>query len=131
MKLLILFFGTARRKEPKEEPPSAHLPLKTTHIFGSAARRALRALCGAPLFPKNAPKFFNAPKMRSESSRQHRFARCFPLCILYFPLYNYLQSHPTSLEQREEISSVFTLKVPHRKEREAHVLRRLVKWEKS
>ena len=76
MKLLILFFGTARRKEPKEEPPSAHLPLKTTHIFGSAARRALRALCGAALFPKNVSGFIHAPDVRTE------------LCHPSYPLFN-------------------------------------------
>ncbi|MBQ9883561.1 MAG: hypothetical protein IJM43_03805 [Bacteroidaceae bacterium] len=34
---------------------------------------------------------------------------------------------PTSLEQREENGWFFPLKAPHRKEREAHVLRRLGK----
>ena len=64
---LILFFATARRKESKEAPPSAHLPLKITHVFGRGARRPLRALIGAPLFSENAPDFLNAPDVRPDS----------------------------------------------------------------
>ena len=81
-KLLILFFGTARRKEPKEEPPSAHLPLKITHVFGRAARRSLRSLCGAALFSKNAPDFINAPDVRTDL---YHFALFALLRSLVFP----------------------------------------------
>jgi hypothetical protein len=31
--LFILFFALSRRKEAKEETPSAHLPLKIAHVF--------------------------------------------------------------------------------------------------
>ena len=31
--LLILFFGSARRKEPKEEPPTAFFPLRMALVF--------------------------------------------------------------------------------------------------
>ena len=64
--VFILFFATARRKEPKEAPPTAFFPLKLTHVFLSAARRSLRSLCGAALLTKNFPEFLHAPKMRSE-----------------------------------------------------------------
>ena len=61
----ILFFVLSRRKESKEETPTASLPLKITHVFGRDARRALCALIGAPLFSKNFPDFINAPELRS------------------------------------------------------------------
>ena len=55
----------SRRKEPKEETPTASLPLKITHVFGSAARRPFQGLIGAALFSKNFPDFINAPELRS------------------------------------------------------------------
>ena len=58
----------SRRKEAKEETPTASLPLKITHVFGSAARRPFQGLIGAALFSKNFPDFINAPELRSEKS---------------------------------------------------------------
>ena len=66
-KVTYSFLSHGGKKRTKESPPSAHLPLKITHVFGRAARRALRSLCGAALFSKNAPDFINAPDVRTEA----------------------------------------------------------------
>jgi len=54
-----------KKKNQKENSPTAFFPLRIAHVFGSAARRSLRALIGAALFSKNFPDSLNAPKMRS------------------------------------------------------------------
>ena len=101
----MLFFATARRKESKEAPPSAHLPLKITHVllawtsaaFGiaqaslallsfarclSKARKLANCACSnSPRFlTENFPDFLHATDVRTESLTQHRFARWFLLC---------------------------------------------------
>ena len=61
-----IHFFQPERNESKKGSPTAFFPLKLTHVFGRAARRALRALCGAALSSKNAPDFLHAPDMRSD-----------------------------------------------------------------
>jgi len=46
----ILFFATARRKEPKEAPPSAFFPLKITHVFLKRENSQAKACSNSPRF---------------------------------------------------------------------------------
>ena len=118
-KLLILFFGTARRKEPKEEPPSAHLPLKITHVFGRAARRSLRSLCGAALFSKNAPDFLYAPDVRTDL---YHFAKFLEATTTR----SFIRPHWSSVKRLQDfhVKSAAPIRAP-----KGVVLQRLVKIE--